>query len=65
MYVCICTPVTDSTIRDAVAKGNTNWKTLCKDLHIAQQCGKCGNCARALYQDILSKQQKPSSCCQK
>ncbi len=61
MYVCICTPVTDSTIRDAVANGSTKWKTLCKDLHITQQCGKCGTCARALYEEALSKQPKPSS----
>lgn len=56
MYVCICAAVTDSTITKAVKDGQTNWKALCKDLHIAQECGKCGQCARAIFDEVKSGQ---------
>ena len=56
MYICICAAVTDTTIRKAVEGGNTNFKALCKELHVAQECGKCGSCARALFQEIRTEQ---------
>jgi|GEM_PF-1079694 len=60
MYVCICSAVTDTTIRKclAVEGGNSNFKALCKELHVAQECGKCGSCARALFLEIRAEQLK-------
>jgi bacterioferritin-associated ferredoxin len=58
MYICICAAVTDTTIRKSMADGDKNFKALCKELHVAQECGKCGSCARALFQEIRAEQQK-------
>jgi bacterioferritin-associated ferredoxin len=41
-----------------VEGGNTNFKELCKELHVAQECGACGSCAKALFQEIRAEQLK-------
>ena len=49
MYVCICKAVTDSQIREAVAKGATRFGQVRKELGLASQCGKCGIVAREVF----------------
>lgn len=55
MYICICSAVTDGAIREAVEGGTGNWKTLCKDLQIASQCGKCAVCAKTLFVELMAE----------
>lgn len=61
MYICMCSAVNDATIRKAVADGTTNWKELCKKLKIVQECGKCGLCAKQLFDQTLAEKQRRST----
>lgn len=53
MYVCLCKSVTDSQIREAVAKGTKQFGQLRKDLGLASQCGKCGILAREVFNESV------------
>ena len=54
MYVCLCKGVTDSQIREAVADGVTDFRSLRQNLGLANQCGKCGILAREIFQASLT-----------
>jgi bacterioferritin-associated ferredoxin len=54
MYVCLCRQVTDSHIREAVAKGNTSFSQVRKQLDLASMCGKCGIMAREVFDESMS-----------
>lgn len=45
MYICICNGVTDSEIKEAVAKGATELADLQMTLGVATCCGKCADAA--------------------
>ncbi len=53
MYICLCKSVTDSQIREAVAKGATKFGQLRQELGLASQCGKCGILAREVFDQSL------------
>ena len=53
MYVCMCNPVTDSQIREAVEKGATRFGQVRRELGLASQCGKCGILARNIFTQSL------------
>ena len=55
MYICLCKAVTDSQIREAVAKGATQFGQVRKELGLASQCGKCGILARDIFNDSLQR----------
>jgi len=49
MYVCLCAAVTDRQIREVASQcAGGDFRTLCRNLGIAQQCGKCAAAARLL-----------------
>ena len=54
MYVCLCRAITDNQIREAVAKGNTNFPQVRKQLNLASQCGKCGILAREVFDESMA-----------
>ena len=41
MYICLCSGVTDSEIKEAYINGKTTFKDLTKELNICGDCGKC------------------------
>jgi bacterioferritin-associated ferredoxin len=51
MYVCVCSSVTDSDIRDAVAEGCRTMRQLRLNLGVAAECGRCAQCARQVLED--------------
>ncbi|SHH96706.1 bacterioferritin-associated ferredoxin [Ferrimonas marina] len=53
MYVCMCYGVTDTQIKQAVAKGATDVKTLQSQLGVGAQCGKCIRMAREVMEQEL------------
>jgi bacterioferritin-associated ferredoxin len=48
MYVCLCNAVTDHQIRAEIRRGACTMRELRDRLGIANRCGRCGPCARAL-----------------
>lgn len=54
MYVCICSAVTDSEIREAVRGGACTLRDLKRELGVAGSCGRCAPCARELLQEERS-----------
>ena len=61
MYVCICNAVNERRIQKAVQDGTRKFKTLCRELNIASQCGKCALCAKACFDQELAKQSEPAA----
>ncbi|MCP3908299.1 MAG: (2Fe-2S)-binding protein [Oceanicoccus sp.] len=55
MYICLCKAVTDSQIREAVAKGATRFGQVRKELNLASQCGKCGILAREVFDQSIER----------
>ena len=55
MYICLCKAVTDSQIREAVAKGATQFGQVRKELNLASQCGKCGVLAREVFDESIER----------
>ena len=53
MYICLCKAVTDSHIREAVAKGTTQFGQLRRELGLGSQCGKCGLMAKEVFDQSL------------
>ncbi|MCZ7563065.1 MAG: (2Fe-2S)-binding protein [Burkholderiales bacterium] len=50
MYVCLCAAVTDRQIREVASQcAGGDFRTLCRNLGIAQQCGKCAPAVRLLF----------------
>ena len=55
MYVCLCEPVTDRQIREAVCSGAAcSVRQLQTHLGIAKQCKKCARSAHQLIDETLS-----------
>ncbi|MGH8502171.1 MAG: bacterioferritin-associated ferredoxin [Gammaproteobacteria bacterium] len=48
MYVCLCNAVTDHQIRAEIRQGACTLHELRKRLGVANHCGRCGQCARAI-----------------
>ncbi|MBO9998369.1 MAG: (2Fe-2S)-binding protein [Cyanobacteria bacterium SID2] len=41
MYVCICNPITDSQVRQAISEGCQSLCDLRETLGLAKVCGRC------------------------
>ncbi len=48
MYVCVCKNVTERQVRCAVSQGHCSMKSLCSELGVMGQCGKCAKHTREL-----------------
>ena len=55
MYICICGAVDERRVREAIAGGTNNWRTLCHELNISQQCGICAKGAKEFFDDELAR----------
>lgn len=51
MYVCSCYAVTDGAIKRHAQSGCKNFRTLCKDLKCATQCGICAKEAKRVFDE--------------
>lgn len=56
MIVCICSRVSDSTIRACVEQGARSLKDIRDTLKVGVVCGTCAQCARALVRQYVSEQ---------
>ncbi|MCB1866004.1 MAG: (2Fe-2S)-binding protein [Chromatiales bacterium] len=56
MYVCICNRITDRDIRRAVSQGAVSMSSLCAQLEIAKNCGRCAECACNILNEELQAQ---------
>lgn len=54
MYICLCQPVTDRQIRQAVDEGCTSLRQLRNELGCCGDCGRCAKAAKAVLQDALA-----------
>ena len=59
MIVCVCRGVSERAIREAVNSGATCMDTLGMELGVGTQCGRCGDCARAILRDELDRHACP------
>lgn len=55
MYICLCKAITDTQIREAVAKGATRFGQVRQQLDLASQCGKCGIIAREVFDQSMER----------
>lgn len=55
MYVCLCSAVTDSDIRQAVAEGCCSVKALKNSLGVGAGCGKCVKTAKHIMEDMIAE----------
>ncbi|OUD12549.1 (2Fe-2S)-binding protein [Thioflexithrix psekupsensis] len=54
MYICLCQPVTDGQIREAVCSGVAcNVRQLQNHLGIAKQCKRCARAAKEVVNETL------------
>lgn len=54
MYVCLCRKVTDRCIKRSVdEEGSTRLRDLRQSLGVAEQCGRCAQCANKLLNQHL------------
>jgi bacterioferritin-associated ferredoxin len=53
MYVCICNPVTDTQVRQAISQGCQSLSALQSALGVGAGCGRCTESAS----EILAKEQ--------
>lgn len=49
MIVCVCRRVSDRDITRAVKEGAATFDDLQFDTGVATQCGRCGDCARDVF----------------
>lgn len=56
MYVCICEPVTESDIHEAVSQGCTTLRDLRKTLGCCGDCGRCARHAKEVLDQALGRQ---------
>jgi bacterioferritin-associated ferredoxin len=61
MYVCICKAVSDSTIKQAVSEGVTNFRDLSLRTGCGTQCGSCVQLAREVMDEALLGAGSPKS----
>lgn len=52
MYVCVCQAVTERQIIAAGERGTERLADLRKELGVPGDCGRCGNCAKALLRKV-------------
>lgn len=55
MYICLCQPVTDRQIRQAVDEGCSSLRQLRKELGCCGDCGRCAKAAKAVLQEALEE----------
>ena len=55
MYICICSNITDSDIREAVENGARDVRDLNRELCVGGTCGKCTRAARQVIHNHLSE----------
>lgn len=55
MYICLCKGITDKHIRNEVANGSDNMRSICSKLGVASQCGKCGNHAKQVFKQTINQ----------
>lgn len=55
MFVCVCQGITDTQIRQAVQEGKTSLGQVGQHLHVAQQCGRCGQMTKMIINQELEK----------
>lgn len=48
MLVCVCKNVSEQQVHQAVARGHDTMKSLCDELGVMGQCGKCAKHAREI-----------------
>ena len=60
MYVCICNQATDSQVKNAINTGCISLKSLCKNLNLGTQCGRCCYLAKNILKEITSNQKNNS-----
>jgi bacterioferritin-associated ferredoxin len=61
MYICLCQPVTDGQIREAVCSGIAcNVRQLQTHLGIAKQCKKCARAAKEVVNETLLSLEQPN-----
>ncbi|MGB1111265.1 MAG: (2Fe-2S)-binding protein, partial [Gammaproteobacteria bacterium] len=53
MYVCVCRKVSDHQIKKAVDDGACTVMHLRRELGVAEQCGRCAQCAKAVIQEHM------------
>ncbi len=61
MIVCVCRRVSDRDIVNAVKDGAVSFDAVQFDTGAATQCGRCGECARKVFENACS--QHLSSAC--
>ena len=49
MIVCVCNRVSERDIEHAVRAGNHHFDAMCDDTRVASCCGRCHDCARAVF----------------
>ena len=55
MYVCICNPITDSQVRQAVSEGCHSLQDLRSNLGVAAYCGRCAESACQILRSEVQK----------
>ncbi|GGK55505.1 (2Fe-2S)-binding protein [Amphritea balenae] len=60
MYICICSNITDSEIKQAVENGARDVRDLNRELCVGGTCGKCTRAARQVIHSHLN--QENTSC---
>ncbi len=53
MYVCICNPVTDAQVRQAIHSGCRSLDDLQAKLGVGSMCGRCSECAQDILQGLV------------
>lgn len=55
MIVCVCNRVSDRDIERAVRDGIRIFAQLQDDTRVATCCGRCGDCARAVFEAACNR----------
>ena len=56
MIVCLCHRVSDRDIHRRVESGVGSFEALQAETGVASQCGRCGDCAREVFDQALAAQ---------
>jgi len=56
MIVCVCRRVSHHDIEREVRKGCASFDQLQDELGVADACGACADCARAIFEQACEKQ---------
>lgn len=55
MYVCICKGITDTDIRNAVADGANDMRSVRNQLGVSTQCGQCSCQAKSVFREAVAE----------